>query len=671
MRNPRLRVIRRGLPLVGGVFLLSAACGDGGTAAPPAASPAGAAGSAAGGASGASSGAGGKSGQGGSGGAAAGAGGGAASAGAGGVAGLSGSSGGGAGGGAAGFSTGTGGSFSTGGAAGKPVITGGSGGAAGTAGTAGNAGNAGGGLAGSAGSGGTTSAGSGGDAGQAGAGGGTSGKPGDPCAKDGDCNLGDVVTNPAGCAEAACVTGVCGLRGVDGDGDGGRTKTCVQVSGEATKIVLGTDCNDADPAVHVGAAEVCATPGGAGQGPRDEDDNCDGQKDEQPAVGSLTYVYDGDGDSYADSAKDPVIACAPPGPGWVTGLPRTDCDDKASSVHPGQPENCATLVDDNCTGSINDGCACVDGVDPNIDCGAPTDCVYLPGGSKCTAGKYTACPAPIGKVEYCPDADLDGSCSATGCGLYCPEIKGASSQPLPPVGYKEKSTCPPATDCADNNFNVGPGKLELCGDGLDNDCTGGLDNGYDIGGPCDRATGLGACLGGGVRACDTSTSVKCNSPQSATIPSAGYNSTAAPNGSFDWNCDGTVEMAVSISSGAACTGTTYVRGNGAARPFCVEKQTPISQPPPNTPAPWGNADCVHPAPGPNERVPTCSELPLANCENHYYFKTCRGLSGFPTNGVTCASPCGKEIVKLECMTQSGACVPRPGMVCGAPTMQCR
>jgi hypothetical protein len=94
------------------------------------------------------------------------------------------------------------------------------------------------------------------------------------------------------------------------------------------------DCDDADPAVHPGAEEVCDG----------QDNNCVDGVDE--GLGSWWYV-DGDGDGYGDESSA-VLECEAP-TGWI-GL-GGDCNDSNSLVHPDRPETCSDGIDADCDGS--------------------------------------------------------------------------------------------------------------------------------------------------------------------------------------------------------------------------------------------------------------------------------------------------------------------------------
>ncbi len=127
---------------------------------------------------------------------------------------------------------------------------------------------------------------------------------GDGYLSDVDCNDADPAIHP-GAAEVCngvddnCVGGI--DEGFDQDGDG--FTTC------------GGDCDDSNRAIHPGATEVC----------NGVDDNC---------VNGIDEGFDQDGDSYKTCDGD--------------------CDDTNPAVHPGAPEVC-NGVDDNCVNGIDEG----------------------------------------------------------------------------------------------------------------------------------------------------------------------------------------------------------------------------------------------------------------------------------------------------------------------------
>jgi hypothetical protein len=193
--------------------------------------------------------------------------------------------------------------------------------------------------------------------------------------------------------------------------------------GSAAAAFGGTDCDDADPAVHVGANEVCNT----------FDDDCDGLVDDaDPDFDRRTGSHfwpDADGDGFGGG--EPVAACVAP-TSYVTDS--SDCDDTLSSVHPGGTEVCNGL-DDDCDGDVDDGDPSLDPSaaltffvdvdgdgygDPNaplVMCDAPgavldgTDCAPFD-------------PAFHALVEWYTDADDDGAGDPSAAVVAC----------LPPAG---------------------------------------------------------------------------------------------------------------------------------------------------------------------------------------------------------------------------------------------
>jgi hypothetical protein len=224
---------------------------------------------------------------------------------------------------------------------------------------------------------------------------------------------------------------------VNADNDGYRlasTISSVNVScgdpGEARANMPGGDCDDGNPLIYPGRAEVC----------NGVDDDCDGFIDE----GLLSTFYrDQDGDTYGALSSGSTAACVAP-TGYVSN--NTDCDDSNSSINPGQSESCNGF-DDDCDGDVDE---------DNV-CGDPCN------GDPC-CGNYST---------YYLDNDSDGyGSSSSGSTSGC---SGST-----PSGYSSSDN-----DRNDSDGSVNPGAGESC-NGIDDDCDGSTDE--------DDVCGGGGCI---------------------------------------------------------------------------------------------------------------------------------------------------------------------------------
>lgn len=250
---------------------------------------------------------------------------------------------------------------------------------------------------------------------------------------DGDCDDGDYRIHPAAdeICESAGVDEDCdglvndddtNLVGTtsaytDADGDGygdlhSRVEVCVVTS---PLISIGLDCDDGDPAINPGAAEVCD--------PLDVDEDCDGKPDDRDtsATGQTAWYSDVDGDGYGNDDTE-VFRCDSDRLISIGG----DCNDIDPDIHPATEELCSGVgVDEDCDGTVDEASA----ADP---------------------------------ATWYADADRDGYGDAAVTELAC----------TPSVGFVGDDT-----DCDDGRSDVHPGAREVCdADGTDEDCDGLAEN---------------------------------------------------------------------------------------------------------------------------------------------------------------------------------------------------
>jgi len=188
-----------------------------------------------------------------------------------------------------------------------------------------------------------------------------------------------------------------------------------------------------------------------------------------------TYYGDSDGDGYGVSTSQ-TQDCTQPTGGYA--IVSGDCNDGDALVNPGAAEICDG-IDNNCDGQIDEGVKTIFYKDADGD-----------GYSDGTT--ITACVKPVGyklASELTPGTDCNDADAnefpgqtwhkdADGDG-YSDGI--TTSTCARPVGYKLASELTPGTDCNDANEMINPGITEAC-DGIDNDCDGQVDEGFDVDG---------------------------------------------------------------------------------------------------------------------------------------------------------------------------------------------
>ncbi len=194
-----------------------------------------------------------------------------------------------------------------------------------------------------------------------------------------------------------------------------------------------------------------------------------------------------------------------------------DCNDMDAAINPGATEICDNGVDENCDG-VDAQCTpaptCTDadgdGYFAEANCGTAVDCndndaAIYPGAAEiCSDGIDNDCdqlvdagdPDAVGCPANCTDADSDGY-----------SVEGGDCGPV---------------DCNDNDAAINPGAVEVCGDGIDNDCSGadrdcpvdGIDPVFELNNTCLKCHN------------DNSGDVGCNEEEWLAHPQKGFVSLA-------------------------------------------------------------------------------------------------------------------------------------------------
>ena len=265
---------------------------------------------------------------------------------------------------------------------------------------------------------------------------------------------------------------------VDGDGYGDSAVPYASCEEPPSYVAQTGDCDDGRPNVNPDASEYCTTA---------YDDDCDGNTNDDGAVGCTEYFEDIDGDGYG--IQQSSCLCVPEDN--FQSLLDTDCDDADPAVFPDTIENCATMYDDNCDGDTNEiGSAnCVYyHYDYDGDGHGTTDrlCMCEPSGiyeslldDDCDDTNALVSPS---EVEICDELDIDENCdgfaddaSAVGAVIWYMDADGdgfgevdtTKTQCDNPIGYVDTDG-----DCDDSLNLVNPSVVETCFTTDDDDCSG-------------------------------------------------------------------------------------------------------------------------------------------------------------------------------------------------------
>jgi hypothetical protein len=249
---------------------------------------------------------------------------------------------------------------------------------------------------------------------------------------------------------------------------GSQTQSCTRPDGYAP---VAGDCNNGDGEIFPGAPEICDT----------RDNDCDMDVDED---GPTTFYQDLDGDLWGGTVT--YVGCAAP-PGYVgrTG----DCDEDNPDEHPGAMEVCDGR-DNNCNVTADEGVELTFYLDRDNDgfgslaagstqaCTAPEG--YVDNNDDCNDGAIGVNPLAAetpgnGRDDNCDGAEIcyvdsDGDGYRTEATIFSPNRTCADDGEAPAMA---------ALDCDDTEESINPDAAEVCGDGIDNNCAGGADEGCE------------------------------------------------------------------------------------------------------------------------------------------------------------------------------------------------
>ena len=214
------------------------------------------------------------------------------------------------------------------------------------------------------------------------------------------------------------------------------------------------------------------------------DDDCDGNTDEGFPLGGECVVGRG--------------ACERRGNWFCDGASgQAACSAEATGP---RPELCGNQMDDDCDGTTDEG------FDLGVACGAGLGVCARDGARVCAPdGQSTVCNVVAGP----PSDELCGSTADEDCDGLTDEGFDAGQPCSAGLGECRRLG---VFACAQNGLGTlcladpGPAAPELC-NGLDDDCDGTSDEGFDVGGAC--AMGVGACRRDGVVACDANGGLYC------------------------------------------------------------------------------------------------------------------------------------------------------------------
>ena len=262
----------------------------------------------------------------------------------------------------------------------------------------------------------------------------------------------------------------------DGDGFGDAGSTVVACDAPLGYVADASDCNDREGLSNPGTIEICDA----------IDNDCDGNTDEDDALGAPTWYLDADSDTYGNSLMTDV-ACNQPS-GYVAD--NTDCNDRSELANPGATEICDSM-DNDCDGASDEDSAVDAGTwyqDGDRDsygnsavsavaCTAPSG--YVATSVDCDDARAASYP---GAIEYCNgyDDDCDGTTDEDAAYDAATWYQDGDGDGFGDATITDQSCSQPtgfvadATDCDDSRPATNPAAAEFC-NSIDDNCDGTTD----------------------------------------------------------------------------------------------------------------------------------------------------------------------------------------------------